>query len=98
MTAPPDLAGQIIGLLGRRAPQSTICPSEVARLYGDGWRELMPEVRAAAASLADEGIVIATRSGEPVHPQQEGGPIRLARGPDFPVEKPAEQIEGDSDE
>jgi hypothetical protein len=69
----------ILDLLARRGPGKTICPSEAARLLGgdDGFRPLMPLVRAAAATLAAEGRVEATRGGRPVDPESPGGPIRL---------------------
>jgi hypothetical protein len=69
----------ILDLLASRDPGKTICPSEAARLLGgdDGFRPLMPIVRAAASALAAEGRVEATRGGRPVDPESPGGPIRL---------------------
>lgn len=80
----PKFRAEILALLAQRAPGTTICPSEVARRHGDGWRELMPAVREAAAGLAAQGSVVATRSGVQVDPLAPGGPIRLGRGTRFP--------------
>lgn len=72
----------IVDKLATRAAESSICPSEVAReLGGDEWRELMPQVRAAAAQLSDEGTVVATQGDTRVDAQSARGPIRLRRGP-----------------
>jgi hypothetical protein len=79
MTSELDAEQAILELLAARGPGKTICPSEAARLLGgdDGFRPLMPLVRAAAAALAAEGRVEATRAGRPVDPESPGGPIRL---------------------
>lgn len=82
-----DIAQEIVRQLRRRAADSSICPSEVARaLQGDeaAWRALMPRVREVAAAMRDKGRVRITRGGVTV---QSGdlhrGAIRLARGADF---------------
>jgi hypothetical protein len=62
-------------LEGRRG---TICPSEAARrLAPDDWRDRMPEVRAAACQLADEGVIQITQKGVVVDGRSARGPIRL---------------------
>lgn len=69
-------------LLDRRAPDATICPSDVARALVDGeaaWRALMPDVRRIAATLAAQGLLRVTRRGEVVIATSPGGPIRLGR-------------------
>lgn len=58
-----------------------MCPSEPARELSRDWRPLMPRVRAVAAGLARDGLLVATRRGEPVDPEAPGGAIRLARPP-----------------
>lgn len=74
----------VVDKLAARAPESSICPSEVAReLGGDEWRELMPQVREAAAQLAREGTIAATQGETVVDAKGAKGPIRLRRGPRF---------------
>lgn len=70
-------------LLGARAPESTICPSEVARAVGseEGWRDLMEPVRQAAQRLAETGEIEITQGGDAVDLAAVTGPIRLRRGP-----------------
>jgi hypothetical protein len=79
MASKLDPEQAILELLAARGPGKTICPSEAARLLGgdDGFRPLMPVVRAAAATLTSEGLIEATRGGRRVDPRSPGGPIRL---------------------
>ena len=69
----------ILTLLDRRDPGKTICPSEAARALGgdDGFREHMDEVRQAAASLRERGVIEVTQRGRAVDPATARGPIRL---------------------
>lgn len=71
----------ILSLLAERDRGKSICPSEAARrAYAgtdDGWRALMPAVRAEAAELADQGIIDATQRGAVVSLRTARGPIRL---------------------
>ena len=67
-------------LLDQRRPEATICPSEAARAVDpDGWRDLMPEARAAAGRLADTGAVEVTQGGEVVDVRTARGPVRVRR-------------------
>lgn len=79
-----DIADAIVAMLGGRAAQASICPSEVARaLDAKTWRELMPQVRGAAAGLAVDGRIRATQGDDEVPPHSitdAKGPIRLRRG------------------
>ncbi len=81
------IAAEIVRQLARRAPTSSICPSEVARaLEGErgAWRALMPRVREVAAGLRDAGRLRVTRGGVDIEPGTlHAGAIRLARGPRF---------------
>jgi hypothetical protein len=53
-----------LDLLYERKPETTICPSEVARaLAADEWRSLMPAVRDVAARLSASGRLTVTRGG-----------------------------------
>jgi hypothetical protein len=82
-----DIAQEIVRQLSRRAAESSICPSEVARaLQSDeaAWRALMPQVREVAAAMRDEGRLRITRGGVEVPSNAlHRGAIRLKRGPDF---------------
>ncbi len=67
-------------LLDERRPDASICPSEAARAVDpEGWRELMPEARAAAGRLAAAGEVEVTRGGEVVDVASARGPVRVRR-------------------
>jgi hypothetical protein len=82
-----DIAQEIVRQLSRRAADSSICPSEVARaLQSDeaAWRALMPQVREVAAAMRESGRLRITRGGVDVPGSAlHHGAIRLARGPDF---------------
>ncbi|MFJ8825234.1 DUF3253 domain-containing protein [Streptomyces sp. NPDC102467] len=73
----------IVELLERRAPTSSICPSDAARaVYAgedDGWRALMEPARRAARRLATAGEVEITQGGRPVTSTEVHGPIRIRR-------------------
>ena len=70
----------ILELLGRRARDSTICPSDAARAVGgDDWRPLMEPARAAARRLVADGEVVITQGGTVVDPSTARGPIRIRR-------------------
>ncbi len=67
-------------LLAERRPDASICPSEAARAVDpEGWRELMPEARAAAGRLAAAGEVEVTQGGEVVDVAGARGPVRVRR-------------------
>jgi len=72
---------EIVRLLSRRAPDATICPSEVARaLSHDKWRPLMPQVRAVALGMARRGELEILQGGDAIDPESPlRGPIRLGR-------------------
>jgi hypothetical protein len=82
-----DIAQEIVRQLSRRAADSSICPSGVARaLQSDAsaWRALMPRVREVAAAMRDARRLRITRGGADVtYAALHHGAIRLARGPDF---------------
>jgi Protein of unknown function (DUF3253) len=84
-----DIAQEIVRQLLRRAADSSICPSEVARaLQSDeaAWRALMPRVREVAAAMRHAGRLRITRGGVDVSNEElHRGAIRLARGTDFDV-------------
>lgn len=84
LPAEPDAAGERLAaairtLLRKRGQESSICPSEPARVVdGEDWRGLMPAVRAVGARLAGEGWLDVTRDGAVVDPDA-AGPVRLRR-------------------
>lgn len=80
MTGDRELEDEIRRLLGARAVDATICPSDVARSLGDDdWRDLMEPVRRAARRLADAGEVEITQRGQVVDITSAKGPIRIRR-------------------
>ncbi|AXK72469.1 DUF3253 domain-containing protein [Lysobacter sp. TY2-98] len=92
MTGDATIRESIVALLSARSPDASVCPSEVARSLEateDAWRTLMPQVRQVAAAMAEARLIVATQ-GERVVPSAEvlmaSGPIRLRRGPAFPVD------------
>ena len=82
----------IVALLSARSPTASVCPSEVARALEPrdaAWRALMPRVRQVAASLAEAGIVGVTQGDRAMASDEvvrAASPVRLRRGPQFPVE------------
>lgn len=76
MTSPIEAA--IFELLADRDAGKTICPSEAARaLEPEGWRRLMPQVRAVAVGLARAGRLEITRKGRVADPDAFKGIYRL---------------------
>ena len=76
------LAAAMRALLRHRRPESTICPSDAARVAGgESWRDLMDAAREVAAELSREGVIAIRQHGADVDPAAAAGPIRLARGP-----------------
>lgn len=80
------LAAAMRALLRHRAPPSTICPSDAARVVaGDGFRSAMEEARRVAGRLREEGLVRTTQKGAEVDPLAVRGPLRIGRGPGWEV-------------
>lgn len=71
----------IRALAGGRAPEGTICPSDVARAIGGStWRSLMEMVREEARDLARRDVVSVTQRGKTLDPAEPWtGPIRIRR-------------------
>jgi hypothetical protein len=81
------LAAAVRALLRHRRPESTICPSDAARVAGGAaWREAMDTAGAVAAELAADGLIEVRQRGRAVDPATAKGPLRLARGPAWPAE------------
>lgn len=65
-------------LLAARAPNATVCPSEVARaIGGEDWRDLMPDVHAAVDDLLSQGRVRLSWMGTALTARD--GPYRIGR-------------------
>lgn len=80
------LAAAIRALLRKRDADSSICPSDAARIAGgENWREAMPTAREVAFRLAGRGEVEVVSGGRPVDPESYSGPLRIRRGEDFPA-------------
>ncbi len=76
------LRATMLTLLRHRNADSTICPSDAARVVGgDSWRDLMDDARSVAAELADQGAIVVRQKGKDVDIATAKGPVRLARGP-----------------
>ncbi len=74
------LESAIITLLDGRSRESSICPSEAARLVGgESWESLMESVRMAARRLVAKERVQITQGGRVVDPSRAKGPIRIRR-------------------
>ncbi|RYG10378.1 MAG: DUF3253 domain-containing protein [Burkholderiales bacterium] len=86
--SPVDIQDSIIGLLRQRAPEASICPSEVARDVaggGQGWQPLMVPVREVAVALAHRGLIRITQGQNDIDPSSPTkGPLRLRRGRAWP--------------
>jgi len=78
MIGEAEIADEILRQCAARAPDRTICPSEVARaLWPDDWRSHMPNVRAAGLALAIKRQIEITQGGEARTPDSTiRGPIR----------------------
>ena len=79
-TTPPaaqDLRAEIMRQVAERGADRSICPSEVARAFGEAWRGLMPLVREAACGLSRDGLIDILRKGRPIDPATIKGVIRL---------------------
>ncbi|MCH8486764.1 MAG: DUF3253 domain-containing protein [Candidatus Cyclonatronum sp.] len=73
-----SLTDTILRFAHERGLTASFCPSEPARaFFGDAWRAHMPEVRKAAAKLADEGRIEVLQRGKPAGIRRAKGPVRL---------------------
>lgn len=80
----PDWPTLIHDALRERDAASTVCPSDVARRTGPGWRAHMQAVRDAACLLAQAGRIRILQRGQELDPLGPWrGAIRLARGARF---------------
>ncbi len=84
------LAAAIRALLRKRDADSSICPSDAARIAGgEDWRDTITAAREVAFSLAERDEVEVLSGGRPVGPEDHSGPLRIRHGEDFPACPPA---------
>lgn len=77
------ITATVLALARHRAPDATICPSDVARAIGGaGWRTLMDAVREVVTALVARDEVVVEQRGRTV-PRGRAwkGPIRIRLGP-----------------
>ena len=68
----------ILSLLAQRDAGESISPEEAARAVdAEGWRRLLPQVRATAIGLARQGRLDITRHGKAADPDTFKGVYRL---------------------
>ena len=76
MTSPVEEA--LFALLAPLAPGKSVGPEDVARACDpEGWRRMLPRVRAEAVGLARQGKIVITRHGKPADPDTFKGVYRL---------------------
>ncbi|WP_338503757.1 DUF3253 domain-containing protein [Sphingomonas kaistensis] len=75
MTA--DARQTLLTFLATRAPDATVCPSEVARAMaaGEDWRMVMPVVHSAVDRLLEEGVIRLSWKGQQL--ASRAGPYRI---------------------
>ncbi len=65
-------------LLAAREPGKSVSPEEVARTTDpEGWRRLLPQVRAVSVGLARQGKIVILRHGKAADPETLKGVYRL---------------------
>jgi hypothetical protein len=75
---PSPIEDALFGLLAPLAPGKSVGPEEVARAVDpEGWRRMLPRVRAEAVGLARQGRLVITRHGKPADPETFKGVYRL---------------------
>jgi hypothetical protein len=76
MTA--DFEQTIFDLLAPLPAGKSVAPEDVARAVDpQGWRRLLPQVRATAVGLARQNRLVITRHGKPADPDTFKGVYRL---------------------
>lgn len=76
MTSPIEAA--IFDILAAEAAGKSVSPEAVARAVdAEGWRPLLPQVRATAVGLARQGRLVILRHGKPADPDAFKGVYRL---------------------
>lgn len=89
-----QISTAILALVAKRGPDSSACPSEVARSLSDkDWRALMPRVRQIAWHLMQIGAVEITQRNVPIAGLNTlVGPARIRLASDLPNGNPHQKI------
>ncbi|QXV67160.1 DUF3253 domain-containing protein [Mucilaginibacter sp. 21P] len=75
---PSKISQTILKMASQRAPDKTVCPSEIARaLFPDDWRKHMADIRNEAIKLQEAGEVQITQKGKAVDVEHLKGPVRI---------------------
>jgi hypothetical protein len=75
---PSPIEDALFALLAPLPPSKSISPEDVARAVDpEGWRRMLPRVRAEAVGLARQGKIVITRHGKPADPGTFKGVYRL---------------------
>ena len=76
MTSP--IEDTLFALLAATPAGKTISPEDVAKTMDpEGWRRMLPKVRAEAVGLARQGKLVITRHNKPADPGKFKGVYRL---------------------
>jgi hypothetical protein len=75
---PSPIEDALTALLTPLPAGKSVSPEDVARaLDPEGWRRILPRVRAEAVGLARQSRIVITRHGKPVDPGAFKGVYRL---------------------
>lgn len=75
-----DPRAATLTLLANRAPDASVCPSEVARAVAADWRGAMPAVHAAIDEMVSDGLIRLRWKGRSM--ETRSGPYRISRAGD----------------
>ncbi len=75
---PSPIEDALTALLTPLPPGKSVSPEDLARaLDPEGWRRMLPKVRAEAVGLARQGKIVITHHGKPANPDRFKGVYRL---------------------
>jgi hypothetical protein len=82
VTEPNQIEAAILTMTRAAGPDTSLCPSDVARALSapapsEEWRSRLSAVRRAAVRLAEAGEIDILRKGKPVDPATAKGVLRL---------------------
>jgi hypothetical protein len=73
-----SIEAALLERLAALAPGKSVSPEEIARAVDpEGWRRLLPQVRATAVGLARQGRLVILRHNKPADPDSFRGVYRL---------------------
>ena len=73
-----SVEGTLISMLAALPPGKSVSPEEVARACDpEGWRRLLPQLRAVAVGLARQDKLVILRHNKPADPNAFKGVYRL---------------------